>query len=396
MSHEAFLRTALTKYKYFDATKNELLKIMKSFNDLRPASKNFVFNDGVSKDLVCLEGTIPVSYKGKMYNIPICIYLMETHPYNPPMIYVKPTQSMQIRQGKHVDANGRVYLPYLHEWKYPQSDLSGLIQMMSMVFGEEPPVFSKPTVLPANNQSSRLPYPIGNNMPMPSYATGNNQPAQFVPSSNLPYPTYTQPPYPQPPFAAQPLHSNHSVGANISHQAATSSFNNVLSEEERKLSLLSAVEDKMKKRLKEILAQGQAEMETLKTTQEDLEKGRKKLEGIFNKIEQEQMKLESDVRTMQSKATEISQVLSRMKLSEDVLIDDIIVPVAPLYKQILAAFAEEQSIDDAIYYLGEALRRNVIELDVFLKQVRELSRKQFLLRMTINKCRQKAGFVEVY
>ena len=31
------------------------------------------------------------------------------------------------------------------------------------------------------------------------------------------------------------------------------------------------------------------------------------------------------------------------------------------------SFAEEQAIEDAIYYLGEALRKSVIESDVFLK-----------------------------
>ena len=55
---------------------------------------------------------------GSTYNIPICLWLMDTHPYNPPMVYVKPTQTMQIKQGKHVDANGKIYLPYLHEWKH--------------------------------------------------------------------------------------------------------------------------------------------------------------------------------------------------------------------------------------------------------------------------------------
>ena len=35
--------------------------------------------------------------------------------------------------------------------------------------------------------------------------------------------------------------------------------------------------------------------------------------------------------------------------------------------RLLDAFAEEQAIEDAIYYLGEALRKNVIELEVFLK-----------------------------
>ena len=35
--------------------------------------------------------------------------------------------------------------------------------------------------------------------------------------------------------------------------------------------------------------------------------------------------------------------------------------------RLLNAFAEEQATEDAIYYLGEALRKGVIDLDVFLK-----------------------------
>jgi ESCRT-I complex subunit TSG101 len=35
---------------------------------------------------------------------------------------------MQIKVSKHVDASGKIYLPYLHEWSYPNSDLVGLIQ----------------------------------------------------------------------------------------------------------------------------------------------------------------------------------------------------------------------------------------------------------------------------
>jgi hypothetical protein len=38
-------------------------------------------------------------------------------------------QDMQIKVSKHVDASGKIYLPYLHEWSYPNSDLVGLIQV---------------------------------------------------------------------------------------------------------------------------------------------------------------------------------------------------------------------------------------------------------------------------
>ena len=62
-------------------------------------------------------------FSGRSYNIPICMWLMDTHPYNPPLVYVKPTATMQIKPGKHVDTAGRIYLPYLHEWKHVGYDL---------------------------------------------------------------------------------------------------------------------------------------------------------------------------------------------------------------------------------------------------------------------------------
>ena len=72
-------------------------------------------------------------------------------------------------------------------------------------------------------------------------------------------------------------------------------------------------------------------------------------------------------------------------------IDQAIYTVAPLHKQIVDAYAEELALGDAIYYLGEALRRGIVDCDAFLKHIRNLSRKQFFLRATIQKAREKAG-----
>lgn len=55
---------------------------------------------------------------GNVYNIPVCLWLLDTYPYNPPICFVKPTSAMMIKTGKHIDANGKIYLPYLHEWKH--------------------------------------------------------------------------------------------------------------------------------------------------------------------------------------------------------------------------------------------------------------------------------------
>lgn len=111
------------------------------------------------------------------YYIPICIWLMDTHPQNAPLCYVKPTADMSINVSMFVDHNGKVYLPYLHDWQPVSamdslryegehylstllsfqnvSDVLGLIQVMIITFGESPPVFAKPkqpTAYPSNRE----------------------------------------------------------------------------------------------------------------------------------------------------------------------------------------------------------------------------------------------------
>ncbi|KAI1903998.1 hypothetical protein AGOR_G00001160 [Albula goreensis] len=140
------LRKTLSKqYKYKDATVRDIISAISQYKDLKPVMDTYVFNDGTSRDMMSLAGTVPVSYRGNVYNIPVCLWLLDTYPYNPPICFVKPTSAMMIKTGQHLDANGKIYLPYLHEWNHPQSDLYGLIQVMIVVFGEEPPVFSRPT-----------------------------------------------------------------------------------------------------------------------------------------------------------------------------------------------------------------------------------------------------------
>ncbi|KAM4617200.1 tumor susceptibility gene 101 protein isoform 2-T2 [Discoglossus pictus] len=149
---EAQLKKLLAKYKYRDLSVREILNVISLYRDLKPIMDSYVFNDGSTRELLNLSGTIPVPYKGNTYNIPICLWLLDTYPFNPPICFVKPTSTMTIKTGKHVDANGKIYLPYLHEWKHPPSDLLGLIQILIVVFGEEPPVFSR--------SAAPAPYPM--------------------------------------------------------------------------------------------------------------------------------------------------------------------------------------------------------------------------------------------
>ncbi|MBN3300872.1 TS101 protein, partial [Amia calva] len=349
----------------------------------------YVFNDGSTRDLMSLTGTVPVSYRGNVYNIPVCLWLLDTYPYNPPICFVKPTSAMMIKTGKHIDANGKIYLPYLHEWKHPQSDLYGLIQVMIVVFGEEPPVFSRPTT------QTSYPYQA-TGPPNPSYMPGMPAGSPYGSShSTNPsgYPNYQYPSGNSYPPAGSTPHYN----AQPPVTTVGPSRDGTIGEDTIRASLISAVSDKLRWRMKEEMDRAQAELDALKRTEEDLKKGHQKLEEMVSRLDQEVADVDRNIDLLKKKDEELSAALEKMESqSENNDIDDVIVPTAPLYKQILNLYAEENAIEDTIFYLGEALRRGVIDLEVFLKHVRLLSRKQFQLRALMQKARKTAGLSDLY
>ncbi|KAJ0173972.1 hypothetical protein K1T71_010118 [Dendrolimus kikuchii] len=392
---ELALKQFLSKYKHREFTCREVMNLIQIYRSLAYRLEAFVFNNGSRKDLLNLEGTIPVNYKGAYYNIPVCIWLMDTHPQNAPLCFVKPTADMSIKVSKYVDSNGKVYLPYLHEWTQNGSTLQKLIQCMITAFGELPPVYAKP------RNETRPPYPVNSFMPQPSgypYPQTSPQPGYptstpYPPASNLPYPNYGAP-YPGPastngmPYppatttTPYPPTAGYSQGPDVAGGTIT--------EEHIKASLLSAVEDKLRRRLKEQSQQSQAELETLRRTQQELCDGKARLEDILTRLQRERAELDKNVVILQEKEKELEAAVERLAEQEGVDVDEAVVTTAPLYSQLLNAFAEEATLEDAIYYMGEALRKEVIDLDTFLKQVRTLARRQFTLRALMHKCRQKA------
>nr|DBA17592.1 TPA: hypothetical protein GDO54_003016 [Pyxicephalus adspersus] len=278
---EAQLKKMLSKYKYRDLSVREILNVTGLYRDLKPMLDSYVFNDGTSRELLSLAGTIPVPYKGTTYNIPICLWLLDTYPYNPPICFVKPTSTMTIKTGKHVDANGKIYLPYLHEWKHPPSDLLGLIQILIVVFGEEPPVFSR------SSAPAQYMYPA-QGPPNTSYIPGSMPPypAAGHPSNPSGYPGYypaggQYPPTSGPGMFPQPP---------VPHPQVTSSGparDGTIGEDTIRASLISAVSDKLRWRMKEEMDRAQAELNALKRTEEDLKKGHQKLEEMVTRLDQE-------------------------------------------------------------------------------------------------------------
>lgn len=396
---DSLISAALSQvnYRHPEKTKRDVLNLLHHYKGLAPSKSKFIFNDGQERELILIKGTIPVPYKGQSYNIPVSMWLLDTHPYHAPICFVTPTQDMQIKVSKHVDQAGKIYLPYLHEWANGSSDLLGLIQICIVVFSEQPPVFAKPRQ--PQPQPQQTPYPLYPPQYPPQQQTG----PPYPPSNQGGYPglppytggySHTQgaqqqgyPPYPTSQPSAGPAYPPYPPTSSSQSLNSQSS----LSQEHIKASILSAVEDKVRRRLREEMSTAGAEIESLKRTGEELGAGQNKLKLMVGKIQAEESSLSESVGILQNKREELEKMIEQADTAgDDIPVDEVVSASTPLYKQLVSAVAEEAAIEDGLYMLGEALRRGAVDAEVFLKQVRDLARRQFLLRATIMAAREKA------
>nr|ACO15383.1 Tumor susceptibility gene 101 protein [Caligus clemensi] len=319
-------------------TKTELLNVMKHYRSLHAKVEYFSFNDGVRKKLIVLKGTIPIKYKGSYYNIPLSFWLLDTHPANAPICYVNPTNSMSIKVSRNVDSSGKIYLPYLHEWNQNRSDLLSLIQICIITFSESSPVYAK----------------------SPFSGGEGSQPVDPVFSSLL-------------------------------EQQHPSSSNSTIPTLHLLNSVRSAVQDKLNVALREEFEIKGCELQSLRKMRDELNSGKVSIETAITESKRNTDALEKNVEDLEGKLKELEEANEKLEGEKEKDLDEALVGTAPLYNQLFHTFAKEASIDDAIYYLGEGLRRGVIDCDSFLKNVRKLSRQQFELRSLMIKCREKAG-----
>ena len=411
-SHDSTVSSYLQRGHYRNSArcKTDIMNALQYYPGLKPKLEKFTFNDGRSRDLICLTGTIPVPYRGSMYNIPVALWILDTHPTHAPLCYVTPTPEMQIRVSQHVDGNGKIYLPYLHEWDSGNSDVLGLIQMCIITFGEQPPVFARPVGQPAQVQPPPAAGPAQPVYPPNPYQGAPNPPVYPPgppggvgypsPASGAAYPLPAYPPAAGGPGVSGGYPPPYPPPGTTSAPSSTpggSSDTNTITQDHLIMSMRSAVEDLVRRKLREDYAMKNVELQSLAKIKADLTVGHSKLEQALSQLDKESDSLDEAIKDLKVEQQSINSAIERAKEvgGEDgegqVNPDDAIDTTAPLYRQLLQAHAEEAAIHEAIYYLGEALKQDIIDCDVFLKQVRKLARKQFVLKATMNKCRQTAG-----
>lgn len=159
VERKAELRT-LTECGYLHPgeTLCDLHSVQSLFPDLRLYVDFYCFPNKQKKKLLFLAGTLPVQYEGSEYNIPVCIWLHETHPSSRPRCYVCPSVSMVINSTcPCVDAAGDIRLDALTNWAEGVSNLSLLVSEMRRAFQKDTPLYSRcpvQTPPPAGGQVS--------------------------------------------------------------------------------------------------------------------------------------------------------------------------------------------------------------------------------------------------
>ncbi|WVQ97403.1 hypothetical protein IAU59_004516 [Kwoniella sp. CBS 9459] len=163
MSHlnltREWLGNVLRPYPSKDKVSEEVMKILAERKTLSVKTDAFTFNSGQTALLLLLHGTLPITYRGATYHIPMHVWVPHEYPRSPPMAFVVPTKEMGVRKGREVDPSGRVREEVIEEWwrSGQTKDLESLLQTLASIFSATPPVYAKPPDQSASAQQPPAP-----------------------------------------------------------------------------------------------------------------------------------------------------------------------------------------------------------------------------------------------
>ncbi|KAL7552389.1 hypothetical protein ACHAWF_017349 [Thalassiosira exigua] len=390
---------------------------------LRPTTEPLTLNDGSSTPpVLLLRGTLPMTYRGVTYNTPVDLYLPPPYPMRPPTAFVRPVAGMAIKENhKHVGLDGRVYLPYLHEWRPSTHDLRELALFMSSLFGSEPPCYAKPaaaaSVPPsAANGGGRCDHGRRRQSPPPYPGSAGAGGASSLPAAILS----------SLPAAIRP---SNAAGAaeeerrkKLEREIADA---NLAAETARRAEAEEAKAEAEKVRRQRDRANELSSTKALATTMVRAEarthhrdareglrtelKGRKRMEHGKGRIKESLKEGEERNGELVKMNRELGEEIEKLEKwlgaakeqsaeeeeGETSEADDgrcradlMAMPADVPSAQMLALSAENSAIDDCIYHLDRALVRGSITVEVFLKEVRKLSKRQFLAKAHLIKIAQ--------
>ncbi|EAL21796.1 hypothetical protein CNBC4980 [Cryptococcus deneoformans B-3501A] len=168
-----WLHSVLRPFPARETITQEVLHVLQQRRTLAVKTDAFTFDSGHTALLLLLHGTLPVTYRGAIYQIPIHLWVPHEYPRAPPLIFVMPTKDMGVRKSREVEPSGRVREEVVEGWwrAWEVKNLDMLLKHLADVFSAAPPVYAKPST-PSQSQG----LPPGARTSTPEGQTGAPQP----------------------------------------------------------------------------------------------------------------------------------------------------------------------------------------------------------------------------
>ncbi|KAG0054134.1 hypothetical protein BGZ83_011921 [Gryganskiella cystojenkinii] len=352
-------------YQHRDRMYADVEAVLRLFqNFLVPKAETYTHDNGRSQLLLSLIGTVPIMYQSATYNIPVAFWLPTSYPSVAPIVFVTPTALMLVKPGNYVDSN-----------------LVGLISVMQGVFSQEPPVYAK------SNSSS----------------TQQQQPQSSPTIGGYPSPTTSL--RPAPPILSYAPRAATSTTSTLQQQsgshsqlnrptASTSTATTYGSTSHPLTPQQAQLYTKLQTTLSDYKKASSREMDTLVTVNKQLNDAENSTKAEIESLRDLQTKIQYNITTLTRTIEQLNAKIDQIQNWPEEPVDEIICGSSVVHNQLFELVAEEIAIEDTIYLLGKALSQDKVELNAYMKHLRNLSREQFMKKALIKKVKVQLGHVE--
>ncbi|KAI8879563.1 UEV-domain-containing protein [Backusella circina FSU 941] len=400
MDIKSWLHTVLQSYQDPERTFRDVDAVLQTYLSLKPKMDTYTSNDGNTQLLLCLHGTIPITYRSIPYNIPVAFWVPKEYPKVAPIPYVKPTANMLIREGRHVDKSGMFYHQYRSSWASDQKHtFVELVAILQQIFGQEPPVYTKPTA------SSNSNTPIMGSPQIQESTLQRPSPS----SSSLQYPPLSTSPVLSPPETQKWRVDHYGMSQNLASLNLNhgSSLPASLPSMPTPYASLSSPSPTTHTRLdnnttdnKEVLYQklmtrlqdyNKTDVNLLMDHNRQLKSGELNIEQEYRTFMDLKERLVFNNQVLDVRANEIDAITAKVNAMPDVAVDEALCGdrdgkwLTVLLYRMFELVADDNAISDTVYFLAKALNSERIDLATFMKLTRMLSREQFMKRALVKK-----------
>lgn len=387
---------------------DSLLTLSMCKENLRPRTRVFIDCKGKSRLLLCLYGKfnhIQTQEDATMASneVPILIWIDDNYPLTHPQCFMDMENigyEWMINVGKHIDANGQIYLPFFQNWddKDSQYNIINTVKELQILISKEMLLRRKQPLLPPKTRGTSLPQPTTTAPPPPQQQqTRPSEPPPIPARPQLPLSTHqesspsvslTTPPPPRrpaqlkkPSVIPQPvvdlmdsdLLTTSGTGDSM-HQTHINELSQLLNQLELvEQDTVNQVRDTRLPKIDQAIGQFQDtlkyENDNLQTIKSQLQANKEVLIHQMNELAQ----LES----------EWSQKYVMAGLEDE----DHPLQIAETLglNQLYDLMSQDMTLDDTIAILSELLNKNRITLDIFIRKTRDLAKQQFMVRLHIEK-----------